>query len=97
MAPSNIIYTEIQSNFAVITWELTNQNEDDHPDNITVRLFYPNNSQALQTTVEGTERELRVDLVPGTAYKLVMTAANIDGEVNTMPQLLISRDGGESA
>ncbi len=93
MAPSNIRFIDISSTQAKVEWELSNQNEDDRPDNITARLYYTNKTIVSQHTVNGTSTELILDLIPGTEYKLLMTSANIDGEMNSTKRDFMSIDG----
>ena len=93
VAPSNIHFIDISSTQAKVQWELTNENEDDRPDNITARLYYTNGTIVSQHIVNGTSTELVLYLIPGTEYKLLMTSANIDGEVNSIERNFMSIDG----
>lgn len=91
--PSNIQFPDISSTHARCTWELTNKNEDDLPDNITIQLSFENGTLASEYVVNGTETELNLDLVPGMNYNLEMISANIDGESMTMSMPFRSIDG----
>ncbi|XP_064399608.1 contactin-6-like [Halichondria panicea] len=97
VAPSNIHFIDISSTQAKVQWELTNENEDDRPDNITARLYYTNGTIVSQHIVNGTSTELVLYLIPGTEYKLLMTSANIDGEVNSIERNFMSIDGPPSS
>ncbi len=78
--PSNIHFLDISSAQARVTWELTNQNEDDLPDNITVQLYFKNGTLSSEYIANGIETELVLDLTPGTEYDLEMVSANVDGD-----------------
>lgn len=93
VVPSNLQFPDISSTHARLTWELTNQNEDDRPDNLTAQLYYKNRTMALEYIVNGTETELNLDLVPGMEYIVQIISANIDGKRRTEEIPFKSVDG----
>ena len=95
MAPSNILIENIGSTSAIAQWSLTNQNADDPPDNITVRLYYSNGTLAAQYTLDGQETSLPLSLLPGMQYSLHMSAANVDGVSESEPKQFQTPDGGK--
>ena len=85
----------IGSTSATVRWTLTYQNEDDRPDNITVRLYYSNKTLAAQEILEREETSLPLSLLPGMQYSLHMRAANVDGVRESDPVEFQTALGGE--
>lgn len=96
VAPHNITINTNSSYDVLVQWDLANQNEDDLPDNITVRFEYSNRTVATQSVVEGSQTEVSVRVVPGMTYTVLIMATNQDGLTESESTTYQSLPGRES-
>ena len=74
------------SNVGLFVWTLTNQNEDEGADTLTIQLTYDNGTFFRNETFTGSDSQRRVhNLIPGINYTALLVAKNVDGTTTVGP------------
>lgn len=97
-APTNFQVQNTYSTAALFSWTLTNQNEDESADTLTLQLAYDNGTFFRNETFSGTETSKQVNnLIPGINYSALLLALNVDGSSTTDSIQLRTLVGSESS